>query len=248
MAKKRMMLKKPYVAAIVAAAGSATRMNGLDKQFEEIGEVPVIVHSMLALSKSDWIDEMVIVVKQEDIADLFDLIRVYQIPKVRSVVAGGATRQQSVKIGVNAASEQTQYIAVHDGARPFVSQQVIADAVLDAVRHGAATAAVPVVDTIKMADEDGKITSTPDRNLMFAVQTPQVFQMEDYREAIESAQKAGKDYTDDCQMLEAIGRPVYLSHGDYANVKITTPADLIAAQAMAQEQEDYNGLANRSWL
>lgn len=248
MARKRMVMHKPYVAAIIAAAGSATRMNGLDKQLEEIGEVPVIVHSMLALSDSDWIDEMVVVVKQDDIADLFDLIRAYEIPKVRSVVAGGNTRQQSVKIGVDAVSEQTQYIAVHDGARPFVTQQVIADAVLDGIRHGASTAAVPVVDTIKMADADGKIISTPDRNFMFSVQTPQVFEIEHYRQAFDAAQKAGKDYTDDCQMLEAIGCPVYLSNGDYANVKITTPADLIAAQAMAQEQEEFDGLENRSWL
>lgn len=248
MARKRMVLQKPYVAAIIAAAGSATRMNGLDKQFEEIGGIPVIVHSMLALSDSDWIDEIVIVVKQNDITDLFDLIRAYGIPKVRSVVAGGNTRQQSVKIGVEAVSEQTQYIAIHDGARPFVSQQVIADAILDGVRHGAATAAVAVVDTIKMANEDGKIISTPDRNRMFAVQTPQVFQIEYYREAVQAAQKAGRDYTDDCQMLEAIGRPVYLSRGDYANIKITTPADLIAAQAIALEQEENDGLENRSWL
>lgn len=248
MARKRLAFHKPYVAAIIAAAGSATRMNGLDKQFEEIGGVPVIVHSMLALSDSDWIDEMIVVVKQQDIADLFDLIRAYGIPKVRSVVAGGNTRQESVWIGVEAVSEKAQYIAVHDGARPFVSQQVIADAVLDGIHYGAATASVPVVDTIKMVDENGKITSTPDRSRMFAIQTPQVFQIEHYRQAAEAAQKDGRDYTDDCQMLEAIGLPVYLSRGDYANIKITTPADLIAAQAMAQEEEENDGLENRSWL
>lgn len=248
MAGKRMQIKKPYIAAIIAAAGSATRMNGLDKQFEEIDEVPVLVRSMLALSDSDWIDELVIVVRQRDIPDVYALIKAYAVPKVRSVVIGGETRQQSVRNGVAAVSDRTQYIAVHDGARPFVTQQVIADTVLDGVRCGAAAAAVPVVDTIKLADADGKIISTPDRKHLFAVQTPQVFEICSYREASEEAQKNQKDYTDDCQMLEAVGKPVYLSRGDSANLKITTPADLIFAQAIAIEQEERNGYQNRAWL
>ena len=248
MAGKRMQIKKPYIAAIIAAAGSAARMNGLDKQFEEIDGVPVLVRSMLALSDSDWIDELVIVVRQRDIPDLYALIRAYAVPKVRSVVVGGETRQQSVRNGAAAVSEETQYIAVHDGARPFVTQQVIADTVLDGVRYGAAAAAVPVVDTIKLADADGKIISTPDRDHLFAVQTPQVFEIGSYREASEEAQKVGKDYTDDCQMLEAIGKPVYLSRGDSSNLKITTPADLIFAQAIAVELEERNGFQNRAWL
>ncbi|MEM1483985.1 2-C-methyl-D-erythritol 4-phosphate cytidylyltransferase [Oscillospiraceae bacterium PP1C4] len=230
--------KKPYISAIIPAAGSATRMNGLDKQFEEVAGIPVIVHTMQAISCSDWIDEMVVVARQEDIPDLLALIRAYAIAKVRSVVTGGTTRQRSVERGLAAVSQQTAYIAIHDGARPLVSQQVIAETVIDAIRYGAAAAAVPVVDTIKIAEADRMIAKTPDRSKLFAVQTPQVFDVIRYREAMQVAAAQKQDFTDDCQMLEAIGQPVYLSQGDYANLKITTPVDLLLAQAIAQYMED----------
>ncbi|MGI5966608.1 2-C-methyl-D-erythritol 4-phosphate cytidylyltransferase [Anaerotruncus rubiinfantis] len=227
-------LEKPYVACIVPAAGNSTRMNGIDKQFEEIEGMPVIVRTLQALSWSDWIDEIVIVARQADIPDMLALIRAYAIPKVRSVVTGGDTRRKSVECGLAAVSEQTQYIAVHDGARPLVPQQVIADAVMDAFRCGAAAAAVPVVDTIKVADADRKIVDTPDRRRLYAVQTPQVFEIARYRQAVREAKG---DFTDDCQMLESIGQPVYLTKGDYINLKITTPVDLLTAQAIVLAQE-----------
>lgn len=128
-------------------------------------------------------------------------------------------------------------MAVHDGARPLVNQQVIADAVIDAVRYGAAAAAVPVTDTVKVADENRRILSTPDRSTLFAVQTPQVFELERYRLAARRAEETGMDYTDDCQMLEAAGYPVYLARGDYDNIKITTPVDLVVATAMVEAAE-----------
>ncbi|MCI8649187.1 MAG: 2-C-methyl-D-erythritol 4-phosphate cytidylyltransferase [Anaerotruncus sp.] len=231
-------LKKPYVAAIVPAAGTASRMNGLDKQFEELSGTPVLVHTMQALSYSDWIDELVLVTRQESIPLVLELIRAYAVPKVRSVVAGGSTRQQSVANGLNAISPQTAYIAIHDGARPLVGQQVIADAVLNALRYGAAAAAVPIIDTIKIADGERMITQTPDRSHLYAVQTPQVFRLEQYQEAAKQATASNQDYTDDCQMLEAIGQKVYLSMGDYANLKITTPVDLSIAQALLAYAEE----------
>lgn len=229
-------LEKPFVSAVIPAAGASSRMNGLDKQFEELDEAPVIVYTLRALAMSDWIDELIIVARQEDIPDMLALVRAWGIPKVRSVVAGGETRQQSVARGLDAVSERASYIAVHDGARPLVTQQVIADTVIDAFRYGAAAAAVPVVDTIKIADADRMISQTPDRNRLFAVQTPQVFSLARYREASERARESGRDYTDDCQMLEAAGQRVYLSNGDYANLKITTPVDLLAARAITQER------------
>lgn len=230
-------VKKPYVAAIVAAAGAATRMNGLDKQFEEIDAVPVIVWSLRALSESNWIDEIIVVARGGDIPDVLTLIRAYGILKVRSVVAGGDTRQRSVALGLAAVSGAADYVAVHDGARPLVSQQVIADTVLDALYYGAAAAAVPVTDTVKIADAERMIIQTPDRASLYAVQTPQVFALDRYREAAAAAEAAGLDYTDDCQMLEAIGQRVYLSHGARENLKITTPIDLLLAQAIAQDRE-----------
>ena len=132
--------EKPFVSAVIPAAGSASRMNGLDKQFEEVCGVPVLVRSMQALSQSDWIDELVVVARSDDIPDVLALVNGYGIGKVRSVVAGGQTRQQSVMQGLEAVSGEADYLAVHDGARPLVSQQVIADAVLSAIRYGAAAA------------------------------------------------------------------------------------------------------------
>ena len=228
--------EKPFVSAVIPAAGSASRMNGLDKQFEEVCGVPVLVRSMQALSQSDWIDELVVVARSDDIPDVLALVNGYGIGKVRSVVAGGQTRQQSVMQGLEAVSGEADYLAVHDGARPLVSQQVIADAVLSAIRYGAAAAAVPVVDTIKVADADRMICATPDRQTLYAVQTPQVFRLGRYREAAQSAREAGQDFTDDCQMLEKIGQKVYLSRGEYTNLKITTPVDLLIAQALAERQ------------
>lgn len=227
----RQALQKPYVAAIIPAAGSATRMGNLDKQFEEVGGVPVLARSMAMLSQSDWVDELVVVVKAQTIPLVLELIRAFAIGKVKSVVAGGETRQQSVQKGIAAVSPQTAYVAIHDGARPMVTSQVIADTILDAFRVGAAAAAVPVVDTIKVADEKRNIAATPDRSRLFAVQTPQVFLLEAYREAAGLALEKGVDYTDDCQMFEAAGRTVYLSQGAYSNLKITTPIDLIVANA-----------------
>ena len=230
-------LEKPRVAAVIAAAGAASRMQGIDKQFEEICGVPVVVRTMLAFSDSDWIDEIIVVARAQDIPTMHALIRAWGVPKVRSVVAGGQTRQQSVQNGVEAVGYETQYVAVHDGARPLVNQQVIADAVIDAVRYGAAAAAVPVTDTVKVADENRRILSTPDRSTLFAVQTPQVFELERYRLAARKAEETGMDYTDDCQMLEAAGYPVYLARGDYDNIKITTPVDLVVATAMVEAAE-----------
>lgn len=231
-------LEKPYVAAIVPAAGLATRMNGLDKQLEEIEEVPVIIHTLHALSYSDWIDEMVVVVRPDMVADIHALIKAYAVPKVRSVVTGGDSRQQSVERGIEAMSPQTAYIAIHDGARPLVSQTVIAQTMLDAMRYQAAAAAVPVADTIKIADQDKKITSTPDRKNVYAVQTPQAFEAGRYRQALSLAKEQNKDYTDDCQLMEAAGFPVYLSTGDYDNFKITTPVDLLLAQSLVRCREE----------
>lgn len=232
--KKREKLEKPYVSAIIPAAGSAARM-GVDKQFEDLGGIPVLAMSMLALASSDWIDELVVVTRGESIPLVLELARAFAVDKVRSVVAGGCTRQESVRKGLEAVSPAAGYVAVHDGARPLVSGQVIADTVLDAIRFGAAAAAIPVTDTIKVA-RDRRILSTPDRSTLYAVQTPQVFLLEDYRAAFQAAQEAGKDFTDDCQLMEFFGKPVYLSNGDSRNIKITTPTDLMIARALVEQE------------
>ena len=227
-------LDRPFVSAIVPAAGDGTRMEGLDKRFAELADMPILAHTLCALAESDWIDEIIVVVKSEEIPLVLEMIRAFAIPKVHSVVSGGSSRQESVQKGLERVSPQARMIAVHDGARPLVSSRVIAETVLDACASGAAAAAVPVVDTIKIADSKRRITATPDRSSLFAVQTPQVFDLEKYRRAAVLAEQTQKNYTDDCQMLEAAGETVLLSAGDYSNLKITTPADLILAEALLE--------------
>ncbi len=234
----RPKMEKPYVSAVVPAAGFSTRMEGLDKQLEVLDGTPVLAHTLEALSYSDWIDELVVVTRSDMIPAVLELVKDFEILKVRSVVAGGETRQQSVWKGIQAVSPQTAYVAIHDGARPLVGQQVIAESVIEAIRYGAAAAAVPVVDTIKVANSDKMIDHTPDRSKLYAVQTPQVFRLDRYKEAMEMAKNQGKDYTDDCQMLEAIGQQVYLSSGEYTNLKITTPTDLLMAQLILEQTKE----------
>ncbi len=230
-------MKQPYVAAIVPAAGMSSRMGGCEKQFEDLGGMPVLARTLLALSESDWIQEIILVVRQDAMQDALALVNAWHIPKVASIVSGGNTRQESVLRGLEAVRAESGYVAIHDGARPLVTGQVIADAVISAVRYGAAAAAVPVVDTIKVADGDGKILSTPNRDTLFAVQTPQVFGLQEYRQAAKLAKENQRDYTDDCQMLEAAGKGVWLSRGDRENLKITTPLDLVVAQAILEQRE-----------
>ena len=166
--------------------------------------------------------------------DYLALTEDYSIQKIKTIAVGGKTRQQSVFAGVRAASEDAAYYCIHDGARPLASRQVIAGVLEAAQREGAATAAVKAKDTIKIAGPDGFILSTPDRDSLYLTQTPQVFEASLYREAMEAALAAGKEYTDDCQLVEAIGRRVYMAGGDYANIKLTTPEDQIVAEALLE--------------
>lgn len=239
--KNQVEFEKPYVSAIIPAAGSASRMQGIDKLFEEILDIPVIIYTLSAFQQSDWIDEIVLVVRQGDIADMMALIKEFELTKVKSVLCGGSSRQQSVLAGLEAVSAQAEYIAVHDGDRPLVTQQIIADCVIDAVRYQACAAAVPVINTIKIADEDGLVECTPDRSKLYMVQTPQVFQAQLYRDAAAAAKDAGEDYTDDCQMIEKLGGRIHLSKGDYENIKLTTPVDILTVQAIFLMREEEQG-------
>ena len=219
---------------LILAAGSSSRMGGGNKQLALLAGEPVLRRSVRAFLGLPEAAEVVVVCRPQDEAAYSAALA--GLTGYRLLPVGGQTRQQSVMQGLEAVSGEADYLAVHDGARPLVSQQVIADAVLSAIRYGAAAAAVPVADTIKVADADRMICATPDRQTLYAVQTPQVFRLGRYREAAQSAREAGQDFTDDCQMLEAIGQKVYLSRGEYTNLKITTPVDLLIAQALAERQ------------
>ncbi len=220
---------------VIVAAGGSTRMGGKNKTRETLLGVPVLARTLLAFERSEQISRIVLVARQDDLLWAQQLLERYSVRKCADLVAGGEDRQASVAIGVGRLGEGETMALVHDGARPLVTEAVIAR-VAQAVRsNGTAACAVPVKDTIKRADADGIVTETLQRDGLFAMQTPQGFRLDDYRDALA---KAGENrYTDDCALLEAAGYPVRLVEGDYHNLKLTTPEDFAVAKAYLEQEE-----------
>lgn len=217
------------VGAVIAAAGSSSRMGGRDKLAEPLDDIPVILRTLAAVEAVPEIREIVVVTREDQVEEYRRLLG--QCSRLRAVVPGGSTRQESVRNGVRALSPDCTLAAIHDGARPLVTPEVFARCIEAARSCGAATAAVPVKDTIKLADEAGRVLDTPDRSRLWAVQTPQIFDRERYLRAAEEAERRGLSCTDDCQLFEAMGWEVQLVMGDYRNLKLTTPEDFLAAGA-----------------
>lgn len=223
--------KHRRTAALVVAAGSSSRM-GKDKMWLDIQGISVLERTLLAFEAADTVDDLVIVTRPQEIARVHEAAQRRRIGKLRHIVAGGDTRQQSVAAGIAAVGMETAFICIHDGARPLILPADI-DAVNRAAwRCGAAALAVKVKDTVKIADADGVVVQTPPRHLLWQVQTPQVFDLPLFAEAMEAARRAGEEFTDDCQLFERAGRAVQLCQGSYGNIKITTPEDVFVAQAI----------------
>lgn len=234
--KRKMKETKPYCAAVVVAAGTSSRM-GQDKIMLSLAEEPVIVHTLRALENSPDVHEIVVVTREELLVPISRLCADYVLTKVRKVVVGGETRVQSANLGVQEVSEQAKLIAVQDGARPLLSQEVLKEVIETAAKCGAAAPAVPVKDTIKQA-VNGVVTDTPDRSNLFAVQTPQVFEADLLRAALHRAVEENLSVTDDCSAVEQLGMKVTLTRGSDDNIKITTPADLVLAEALLQWRDN----------
>ena len=217
------------VGAVIAAAGSSSRMGGRDKLAEPLAGIPVILRTLAAVEAVPEIREIVVVTREDRVEEYRRLLG--QCSRLRAVVPGGSTRQESVRNGVRALSPDCTLAAIHDGARPLVTPEVFARCIEAARSCGAATAAVPVKDTIKLADEAGRVLDTPDRSRLWAVQTPQIFDRARYLRAAEEAERRGLSCTADCQLFEAMGWEVQLVMGDYRNLKLTTPEDFLAAGA-----------------
>ena len=238
-AKEQEERPEAFVSAIIVAAGQSRRMGGdTSKQFILIDGVPVIVRTLKAFEIAERIREVVIAARQEDIPQMYALIQDYEITKVKQIITGGETRQESVFRAIAQVDENADFLAIHDGARPLIRPQEIDLAVSAAVEHGAAALGVPVKDTVKQVDADGKIVDTPERSTLWAVQTPQVFSRALY---LRAAGEAAAQLTDDCQLIERTGAPVYLVRGAYANLKITTPEDVFAAEGILRATEDFYG-------
>lgn len=218
--------------AVIVAAGSARRMQGIDKIMAQLGGEPLLRKTAQALSASERIDDLVIVTRAELVQEVRALCS--DLPKLQAVVAGGESRAQSVLCGLD--TVETPLVAIHDGARPLVTQEIIDAAVEAAERCGAAAPAIAVHDTIKVA-KDGLVRSTPDRATLFAVQTPQVFDTEKIKAAILAALEHGLPLTDDCSAAELAGMEVRLTQGSEENMKITVPSDLVLAEAVVKRRE-----------
>lgn len=226
----------PRCAAVVPAAGSSRRMGGQDKILLPLDDIPVLMHTLRALSASERIQEIVVVTREDLIVPVGQLCRDCALDKVTKVLVGGTTRADSVLIGVEEVSGRAELIAVHDGARPLVTVEVIDAAIRKAAECGAAAPAVPVKDTVKRA-LDGVVVETPDRTQLFAVQTPQVFDSDLLLGALRRAVEDGAAITDDCGAVERIGMKVCLTEGSYENIKITTPADMLMAEAILHSRD-----------
>ncbi len=223
------------VSAIVVAAGESSRM-GTNKLLLKIGGIPAVVRSILSFESAPSVQETVIVAKKEFHELYLDWKQEYSLQKLKVIVEGGATRQDSVLLGIGAASEKSEYFAVHDGARPFIDPHDIERVIQDAKRYGAATLGVPVKDTIKVVAENGFIERTPERSMLFITQTPQVFRREIYLQGVAAAKRNGLNFTDDCQLVEYAGHKVYMTKGNYQNIKLTTKDDILVAKAFTKEE------------
>ena len=229
----RKLLPLKYCGAVIVAAGTASRMGGIDKVMASLGGEPMIVRTVRTFQACDAIKEIVIVTREDLLQTVMGLCADFD--KVRAVVKGGSSRPESVQAGLNAVSAKVRLAAIHDGARPLISWQVIDRTVRAAHTYGAAAPAVPVKDTVKV-EKGGIVVSTPDRSKLRAVQTPQVFDIDLLRGALKKAQLDGAQITDDCSAVENMGMSVKLVEGDERNLKVTTPIDLKIAKMLLEEE------------
>ena len=228
---------KHFTSAIIAAAGSSVRF-GENKQALKILDVPVLIHTLRAYEASDCIDEIIIVTREEDIELWRDQCEIFSIKKVTQIIAGGKTRQESVRMGLDAVDKKSKFVAIADGARCLITPMNINDVCFAAYEHKAATAAHKSTDTVKIATRGRFIESSPDRDTVWMAQTPQVFKTNLYRAAAYTALKEDVEATDDNSLVEFIDHPIYLVECGAQNIKITTKDDVIVAQSILQARKD----------
>ncbi len=227
----------PFCSMIIAAAGTSSRMGGENKLLLPLEGIPVLARTLQAADGAELVDEIVVAAREEDLIPIADLCKIYGIAKPVKIVRGGETRLASVMAASLECREDAAYLAVHDGARPLATPQLIDSVIALACRTNAAAPAVPVKDTVKVV-QDGKVESTPERASLRAIQTPQVFDAPLLRAALQAAVEAGAEVTDDCAVVERLGKTVYIADGSYENIKITTPEDMTLAAAILQRREE----------
>ncbi|MCI9443774.1 MAG: 2-C-methyl-D-erythritol 4-phosphate cytidylyltransferase [Oscillospiraceae bacterium] len=227
----------PFCSVIIAAAGSSSRMGGGNKLMQPIDGIPVLARTLVAVDEASLADEIVVAAREEDLLAFGELCKVYAISKPVKIVRGGTTRLESVYRASLECRDDAAFLAVHDGARPLATPELIDRVITLAYRTNAAAPGVPVKDTIKVV-RDGKVESTPPRETLQAIQTPQVFDAALLRGALQAAVTVGEEVTDDCSAVERLGKEIYLTDGSYENIKITTPEDLLLAEELLSRRED----------
>ena len=237
--------EKPTCSAVIVAAGSSQRM-GSDKIMMKLGAMPVLARTVLAFENNEYIDEIIIVTRTEKLQEIADMCHKNGLHKVKKVISGGATRMESALAGVSAARHGAELIAIHDGARPLVSQGLISRTVLAAQEWRSVVPAIASTDTLKTVDARGFITGTVDRASTVRIQTPQVFNGDLIKGALTKAVEKGLTLTDDCSAMEMMGVKTFVVEGEPENIKITTPEDMVTAKAIVEDRGDWN--ANRTWV
>ena len=217
--------------AVIVAAGSSQRMQGINKTWAMLGAKPLLAHSICVFEESGLVDDLVVVLAKDALLDGKHLHEQEGWRTTCAMCPGGARRRDSVLAGLEALAPAPDYVLIHDGARPFITPALIQQGLAAARKHGAATAAVPVKDTIKRAGPDGLVLETLDRAALWSIQTPQVFAYDLILSAHRSIDPTW-DATDDAALVERTGHPVALFMGAYENMKVTTPDDLLIAETM----------------
>ncbi|RBP70197.1 2-C-methyl-D-erythritol 4-phosphate cytidylyltransferase [Alkalibaculum bacchi] len=227
-------MPKPFVSAIIVAAGNGSRMKaGVNKQYLYLNSKPVLAHTLLVFEECQLVDEVVLVIGKQDVQICMEeVIRPYKIKKVKVLVEGGATRQESMYLGLKKVNKKADIVITHDGARPLVHSNTLIKCIEGTLEHKATIVAVPSKDTIKIVDENLTVKETPDRTTLWTVQTPQTFE---YNLLMRAHEKAIEDHfvgTDDAMLVERLNHTIKIIKGHYDNIKITTPEDLIMAESI----------------
>ena len=235
----------PNCSAVIVAAGSSQRM-GSDKLLHNLGIMPVLARTLLVFQDCELVDEIVVVTRMEKLEEVAELCKKYCIEKASKVICGGATRMESALAGVSEVKKKAKLIAIHDGARPLVSVELIENTVRAAAKYKAAVPAIKSVDTLKLAEDGETVTGSLDRELVLRVQTPQVFDADLIKGALTFAAEKKLPLTDDCSAVELMGVKARIVPGEEDNIKLTTPRDMLFAAAILKDRGEY--LADRAWV
>lgn len=225
---------------IIASAGQGKRMGlGQNKLFYKLNNKPILIHTIEKFQNIPWVNEIVIVANPNEIETIETMIREHNLI-VSYIVAGGEERQDSVENGLSKIT--SEYVMIHDGARPFITTEKIEELFHFVQREEAVVLGVPVKDTVKVIDKTGYIKETPERKSLWAIQTPQAFRVSLLKDAYNNAKQYGFRGTDDASLIEKLGRKVKVINGDYTNIKVTTKEDLMTGQAILSEYRGENNV------